>query len=383
MLRYFAILSILLAFQADARPGADSNYNISVGPTYTGPGDIVSGAGAWYGLRAYNAAQAAANAKSVNLRRASDNATCDFAVSSLGGFGVSVATCATGLGLTLATFATQDATATCTIATTTATCTSGSGVPHAGSTITGAGLTQPCYASAAGVGTAPSFTIALAGSFGSSPCGTVGVGETLTFTYGLYVTKAYDQSGHSADASQATAAKQPQVLPTCLNSLPCFSFVGTAAQILATGATLTASAIPDTFSWVVLYPSAGATFQKSMASGTPQSGHNNAANNIYIFAGGSALGATAADLSWHAVQGVIATGTTSVTNVDGTPTTSGASVGSASSATTLNFGGDGAGSFMTGLLAEGGFWPGTGFTSGQQTSVCHNQFSYWGTSTSC
>jgi hypothetical protein len=48
---------------------------------YVGPGDLVSGATAWYGLRAYSAAVAATGTqKAINIRRASDNATTDILI---------------------------------------------------------------------------------------------------------------------------------------------------------------------------------------------------------------------------------------------------------------------------------------------------------------
>ena len=48
---------------------------------YVGPGDIVSGATAWYGLRAYSAAIAATGTqKAINIRRASDNTTKDILI---------------------------------------------------------------------------------------------------------------------------------------------------------------------------------------------------------------------------------------------------------------------------------------------------------------
>ena len=40
---------------------------LASGAAYTGPGDIVSGAAGWWGLRAYNAAQAAAGVAAVQL----------------------------------------------------------------------------------------------------------------------------------------------------------------------------------------------------------------------------------------------------------------------------------------------------------------------------
>ena len=47
---------------------------------YVGPGDIIRGASWWGGLRAYNAAYAAAGGKAVTVRRASDNAMMDIGV---------------------------------------------------------------------------------------------------------------------------------------------------------------------------------------------------------------------------------------------------------------------------------------------------------------
>lgn len=43
--------------------------------SYVGPGDVLSGATAFYGLRAYSAAYAAAGSEAIDLRRSHDNAT--------------------------------------------------------------------------------------------------------------------------------------------------------------------------------------------------------------------------------------------------------------------------------------------------------------------
>src|SRR5665213_385939 len=48
----------------------------SGGPTYTGPGDVVGSATAWWGLRAYSAATIGGNV--VDIKRASDNTTQTF-----------------------------------------------------------------------------------------------------------------------------------------------------------------------------------------------------------------------------------------------------------------------------------------------------------------
>jgi hypothetical protein len=59
-----------------ARVGSVAGYRT---PTvYVGPGDIISGAKAWWGLRAYSAATAAVGTAAVRVRRDSDNGEQDF-----------------------------------------------------------------------------------------------------------------------------------------------------------------------------------------------------------------------------------------------------------------------------------------------------------------
>lgn len=66
---------------------------VSAAAAYTGPGDLVSGATAWYGLRAYSAAVAATGTqKAINIRRASDQATTDILILPNGNLDVATAT---------------------------------------------------------------------------------------------------------------------------------------------------------------------------------------------------------------------------------------------------------------------------------------------------
>ena len=84
--------------------------------SYVGPGDVVSGAAAWYGLRGYNAAYSTGSNPAVNIRRASDSHTCDLLVTSAGAIG-NTANCSTGgdNGQSAASFAGTAATCTGTI----------------------------------------------------------------------------------------------------------------------------------------------------------------------------------------------------------------------------------------------------------------------------
>jgi hypothetical protein len=59
-------------------------------PPYSGPGDVVSGALRWWGLRAYTLASVGTNA--VRLRRDSDNAEQDFATITGGGLDIAAIT---------------------------------------------------------------------------------------------------------------------------------------------------------------------------------------------------------------------------------------------------------------------------------------------------
>ena len=63
-------------------------------PSYSGPGDVVSGAAVWYGLRAYNAAYAAATGNIGIFRRSSDSTTCTgIASATTGGLDLTTAYC--------------------------------------------------------------------------------------------------------------------------------------------------------------------------------------------------------------------------------------------------------------------------------------------------
>lgn len=89
--------ALLLSAASAAAAGIPQLMGVGAPPginaSYTGPGDIVSGASAWYGLRAYSAAVAATGTqKAVNIRRASDNATSNIVILTTGALDVATAT---------------------------------------------------------------------------------------------------------------------------------------------------------------------------------------------------------------------------------------------------------------------------------------------------
>jgi hypothetical protein len=84
----FALLAVLtVPTHAQSLMGIMTHQNGggSPPPSYTGPGDVVgTGTVVWYGLRAYNATQASAGAKAVNVCLASNASCTDMVVDSAG-----------------------------------------------------------------------------------------------------------------------------------------------------------------------------------------------------------------------------------------------------------------------------------------------------------
>lgn len=99
--------------------------------------------------------------------------------------------------------------------------------------------------------------------------------------------------------------------------------------------------------------------------------------------GGHVITATASDNATHALQFVLPNTGAGTVNVDGTDTTGTTDTLSTGAAGVVNvgFGPAGTHSYL-GKIIEAGFWP-VGFSSGNRTSMCHNQFARWGTATSC
>lgn len=361
-----ALLSALLA----AAPCAAQERIIGGGvfggaATYQGPGDIVSGATAWFGLRAYNAAYATGLNKAVNVRRASDNTTQDINVTATGALNIASAN----------TFAGTDATCTGTISSTTLTCASASSTPHAGSTLTGAGITQPSFIVSCGTFTGGAGTCTL------NAAQTVSVGETITMQYGLYVTTAYDQTGNGINVAQATAGNQPQLLPNCgrTSGGPCLTFPGTASHCLIGTATYT-----STVSWsaesVVNYNSLSAAmaitafntaFQNEMGGG-------NTAGDIEIDTGNTFLSQAGTTATWYAQSGA-GTGTTNaaIISANGTSTTGTTANVTATEAAAWGCRTNGAAA-ANAFSSEAGQWGSLAFTSTQIANLTSNARTFWG-----
>ncbi|HEV2334979.1 MAG TPA: hypothetical protein VGS13_05745 [Stellaceae bacterium] len=94
---FIAVISLgcVAAGQAQVGTVGGPGFYAPAAAGYTGPGDITSFT-AWYGLRAYTAAEAAAaTAKMINIENMTSTHTCDVIVATSGGLGVT-ANCSSG-----------------------------------------------------------------------------------------------------------------------------------------------------------------------------------------------------------------------------------------------------------------------------------------------
>lgn len=212
----------------------------------------------------------------------------------------------------------------------------------------------------------------------------VATATTFCASTTCFVTKVYDQTGNGRNIAQATAANQPQLILSCLGSLPCMRFDGVNDYL---DTTAFAQAQPFTVSDVATRTGNFTTI------GTLIRGDNGtqfifryagAANQVHMYAGTSPAAKTASDSAWHAFN-VVFNGASSVLKVDATDNTVNAGTngltGGAQNLTVGTVPGGGS-EYFTGDLTEEGVW-GSGFSATSRTNMCNNQYTYWGTSTSC
>lgn len=191
------------------------------------------------------------------------------------------------------------------------------------------------------------------------------------------VSKFYDQTTNTIGVSNGTAANQPTLAFNCLGSLPCLTFNGTSSSLTETG-------FPDTQE-----PMTVAAVSKNTDTGSQRelyndgSSHaigyqNSSTNQFWIFAG-AVLAQTASSGVSHSTVGVF-NGASSVVYVDNVSNSGSAGTNTGG---TMRFVGSGSGvEFLNGSVNEIGEWF-SAFSSGQAGNMCHNQFTYWGTATSC
>lgn len=225
MLTTFLLALCLTAAPADAQFFAPMLVQaVPSGGGYLGPGNVVSGASAWYGVRAYNQTYATALGNALQLRRASDNTTQNVAVLSTGLLNTASANTFAGPdgGTGVCTASTSGSSTTLTV-TTCAT----SATLHAGDTLTCGSCVQPVYIaslgtfSGTGAGAAGTVTLNVAQNLAA---------ELVTSQVALFAQTIFDQSGNAIDQHQSTNGLQAQFLPSCVNAQPCLAFVAASTQ---------------------------------------------------------------------------------------------------------------------------------------------------------
>jgi hypothetical protein len=350
----------------------------SAGPTYSGPGDAVTGGTAWYGVVAYNAAYATGSNPGATIR-------CSSGPSSGSTFTINILT--TGI-LDIATAQTDcgtDGTVTASTSGSSTTLTISallSGQVTIGDQITGTGVTSPTYISAMGTcvsgAIVPSCTVII------SRANTI-TSTTITAQGGRYVTQWTDQTGNSNTATQATNADQMPLLAGCIGSIPCIGWVSTGSTAIGyASSAFTGGA--TVFSLVGVANRTVVGSFPTLIGGS--SGNNilqwrNSANTMGFFTSNGQLAtATAADGAAHIFQGITTASAGSTLNVDNASIVSPGAAGGVSISGPMCFPFNCGNGDMTGFVFAGGYWP-VGFTAGQQTSICHSLFTSIGTSTSC
>ena len=310
MRRLLVIFGLTLALASSALAqsniiggGVLGDVKVASGGGYTGPGDIVSGADDWYGLRAYNSATRG-NAL-INV--------CN----STGG---------TDQG-----------------------CSDMSSDPTTGALV--------------------SKTIA------SITC------PGTNCTIKIY----YDQGSKGLNLTQSTIDSRMLLLASCNGALPCAQASSGSDPNYQSANSLSQNA-PYTISWTGYRPSSanGSTSVVLAENNSNQFiiGYLNSANTMFTYVGGYTT-ETASDNAWHNFQ-VVMNGGSSYITVDSTQNTA--------SLSAPNLSATGLGMFQNSAFGdplingtqvnEVGFW-GTAFTPTQQTNMCHNQYVYWSTGTSC
>ncbi len=318
------LLAILLLASAPAIASWHSVLQVSVGPppSYTGPGDVVSGAFMWWGTRCYN------NAYSGNVVDIVDTATGNTTGSRL--------QCSAGVVSALVsasacTFVTGNACST--VATTCAvSCNIRQYYDQSGQTKCNAGASA-CDISQATLAKQALYITSCGTN--SKPCG-----QYLKASSQVYTA-----------ATNHVAVNQP------------FTVVGVASR---TGSFTSFQVICCDATANVLYTSTTGQGSATVAGTAPTATASNSVLHSLI---GVAPNTTGAGLGSFAVDGVVTTFTAANTTA-----WAAAALFLGAQATATNQ--------LTGQILEAGVWP-SAFSSTDITNMCHNQFVYWGTGVSC
>jgi hypothetical protein len=223
-----------------------------------------------------------------------------------------------------------------------------------------------------------------AGTLTTNGCGTVSVAVNTTLQYGLYVTKAYDQTlgnacaSASCDTLQATPGNQPQWLPNCGNSLPCISLT-TGTNSLSSANNLTPASGTVSFAGVGNEAVGSGNFKFLAENGTAGGNRIIMTGTVWEITGGTSgtLTQTASAATTHSATAVMA-GASSVMAVDGSEA-AGTATGNTGAGLVSTFGT----ASQTNYLNEIGFTDNVAFSGTVRTNLCHNMRLYYATAGSC
>jgi hypothetical protein len=205
----------------------------------------------------------------------------------------------------------------------------------------------------------------------------VATAQTFCNATTCYVATLYDQAG-TINMVQATAADQPQLVFNCLGTKPCMSFNGSAQFISTAPTALSLNSVSS--GSAVAVRQGGFTAYSDIIRGRSNGywmRYANVANTADL---SGVISGAPTDSSWHAFNGVN-NGASSIFGVDATQTTG--TIGGAANATPLDLATYNTVELLNGSIAEAGVWGTAAFTAANITSLCHNQYAYWGTSVSC
>lgn len=188
-----------------------------------------------------------------------------------------------------------------------------------------------------------------------------------------FVVTAFDQSGNGRDATQATAANQPQLVFNCNGALPCMRTTA-GVQKLNSGSV----------AWVAAKTSVSAVAKRVAGTGDCYfaAKGNNAigsspatANQWYVIDFvSSQINLSATDNAWHASSATF-DGAASVGRLDATETTGNLTGTGAAGPVQLSLGTPS----TTCDVGEGVLWDNYALTAAERAALQANQKSYWGT----
>jgi lysophospholipase L1-like esterase len=189
-----------------------------------------------------------------------------------------------------------------------------------------------------------------------------------------YASEWYDQTGNANHLIDATAADQPQLSLTGLNSKATLSFGGSPYYLLGSYGGPTAQ--PYTLSYIAERTGTFTSLNNTMSAsgGGVQVGFSNAANSAMMYAG-TLVSETATDSAAHAIENVF-NGASSAMTVDETLYSS---LNPGSSALSGTIGTTSTALYLTGAISEELLYGSLAMSTANQTALQTNQKAYWGT----